>query len=473
MLHSLPAAFRLLAPSKYLLRVTLAGISISPATFLLLVKNGEAICVFSLFSFLLSLCVHRMRMLYFIFSILHARMIDVNQKQCSICARNTGVMTCSGCQQVFCGKHSLEHRQQLASQLDGMIREHDSLRPELERTPKDQTLSDRIDAWERESIAKIQTAARTARQDLLTMLEKAKEPRARIYQDMMAKLRSSREADDYSEIELKRWMKQLQQLKSDMTGPSPLKLVENEWAMIKLINIKDMSYGENVPKPNTQDRFSRIIGNVSLDGDGFLARHTSSDWNYEYVLGEQSYHEGRHTILFRIEKCGVPYNIFFGCISSDAIRNRISINSSSAVGWAGFNQVFRHGVRNGNLNWHGYYSSQIAAHDVLSLTFDCDKRQIELFHEDSNMRHILSVDVQQAPLPWQLLVMLTDKEDCVRILQPPVPPPTMQLPPIEPPRKGPPVAAPKKAPVVQPKGKAPTVRPKGKAPARIPKTRKT
>lgn len=391
--------------------------------------------------------------------------MDVRPKQCSICATNTGVMTCSGCQQTFCGKHSLEHRQQLAGQLETVIREHQSLQPELERTPTNQTLLERINAWETESIAKIQAAARSARQDLQAMLERTKEPRVRMYQDMSTRLHSSRDADDYSEIELKRWMKQLQQLKSDLTQPAPMKLIENEWSAIKLINVKDTNHAANAPVSNTQERFSRVLGSVTLDGEGLVARRTNTDWNYEYVLGEQSYYEGRHTIPFRIERSGEPYNIFFGCISSAAFRNRISINSTSAVGWAGFNQVFQHGVHNSDPNSHGYQSNEIAVNDVLSLTFDCDKRQIELFHEDTNKRHILNVDVQQAPLPWQLLVMLADRDDCVRIVRPPaLPPPivnTTQN------------APPKKAPVTQRKGKAPMARPRGKAPTRTSQARKT
>ncbi|CAF4320120.1 unnamed protein product, partial [Adineta steineri] len=95
-----------------------------------------------------------------------------------------------------------------------------------------------------------------------------------------------------------------------------------------------------------------------------------------------------------------------------------SINSQFTVGWFGFNQTYQHGIRNGNPTSHGYNSNTIATNDVLYMTFDCDKKQIELFHEDTNKRHILTVNTDKAPLPWQLLMMLTDKDDCVRILSP-------------------------------------------------------
>ena len=342
--------------------------------------------------------------------------IMIDNKQCVTCDKNVGIMTCNGCQQIFCSKHSIEHRQKLANQLDGIMREHNSLQREFERSFKEHSLFKKIDIWEKESIAKIQAAAETARTDLRKMIDKSKEPFSKTYGDIAMNLRSSREADDFTEKELNRWTKQLKQLKLEITSPLPLKLIENEWSVIKLITVKDNNTSSNIPVSITQDRFSKVIGGVILDEDGHVAKHTKNDWNYEYVLGEQLYSEGRHTILFKIEQSGTPYNIFFGCISSEAIQSRISINSSFTVGWFGFNQVYQHGIRNGNPNSHGYNSNVIATNDVLYLSFDCDQKQIELFHEDTNKRHILTVDITKAPLPWQLLMMLTDKDDCVRIL---------------------------------------------------------
>jgi len=342
-----------------------------------------------------------------------------DKKQCVTCDKNAGIMTCNGCQQIFCGKHSIEHRQQLANQLDGMLREHNLLQREFERSFKVHPLFKKIDLWEKESIAKIQATAETARTNLRQMIDKSKEPLSKTYADIAMNLRSSREADDYSEKELNRWMKQLKQLKIEITSPLPVKLIENEWSVIKLITIKDDNTSRKMSISITQEKFSKVIGSVILDDDGLIAKHANNDWNYEYVLGEQFYSEGRHTILFKIEQSGIPYNIFFGCISSEAIQSRISVKSPFTVGWFGFNQVYQHGIRNDNLNLHGYNSNVIAANDVLYLTFDCDKKQIELFHEDTNKRHILSVNIEQAPLPWQLLMMLTDKDDCVRIISTP------------------------------------------------------
>ena len=69
-----------------------------------------------------------------------------------------------------------------------------------------------------------------------------------------------------------------------------------------------------------------------------------------------------------------------------------------------------------NCNLHGYNGDEITTDDVLHLTFDCDRRQIELLHERKNKRHTLLVDIAQAPFPWQLLLVLDYLGDSVRIL---------------------------------------------------------
>ena len=343
-------------------------------------------------------------------------MVNDLKLQCITCSSNTDVTTCNGCQQIFCGKHTLEHRQKLSQQLESITLEQSVLQRDFERSFKDHNLFLKIDQWEKETIGKVQTAAENARKQLRHLIEKSREPLVKTCRDLAMTLRSSLEASDYSENELNRWMKQLKQLKAQIAVPVQAIIVENEWSVINLITVKDINTMKNIPKFIAQDRFSKVIGSVTLSDDGLVAKHTSNDWNYEYVLGEQRYSEGRHTILFRIKQCGLPYNIFFGCISSEVVQKRISINSTSTAGWFGFNQVYQHGIRNGNPSVHGYNSNEISANDILYLTFDCDKRQIELFHEDTNKRHVICVQTEHAPLPWQLLMMLTDKDDCVRIL---------------------------------------------------------
>ncbi len=335
------------------------------------------------------------------------------KERCITCNKSSEIIICNGCQQTFCDKHSIEHRQQLANQLDNIMQEHDLLKQEFQQAFNEYSLFKNIDQWEKDSIVKIQITAETARADVRQMIEKSKEQFLKAYNDIAMNIRLSRDANDYSEKELNHWMEQLKQLQLEITSSSlSPKLIENEWSVIDLLETQD----NNTSTPITQDRFSKVIGNAVLDEEGFVARHTSEDWNYEYVLGEQLYSHGRHTVLFKIEQNGTPYNIFFGCISSQAIQNKICIKSSYTVGWFGYNQIYQHGIHNCNSNLHGYNSNEFGTNDILHLTFDCEKQQIELFHEDTDKTHILRVNINKAPFPWQFLMVLSDKDDCVRIL---------------------------------------------------------
>ena len=96
------------------------------------------------------------------------------KKQCVTCSKSGGIMICDGCRQPFCGKHSVKHRQELTNQLDGRMREHDLIQQELGQSFINCSLLKQINEWEKESIAKIQVAAKTARTDLAGILDGSK-----------------------------------------------------------------------------------------------------------------------------------------------------------------------------------------------------------------------------------------------------------------------------------------------------------
>ena len=257
-----------------------------------------------------------------------------------------------------------------------------------------------IDAWERESIARIQTTAHNARCDLQRIIDHTEEEFQSKYAGKMIHLRASFQTDN----QLNQWMEQLRQLQAAILSSSSVRLTRHKRPRMSMMNTI------------IEERFARVIGDAILHDEGRRAKHTTDDWNYEYLLGERLYYEGRHTIVFQLEQNGTPYNMFFGCISSHTIESRISIGSSFTVGWFGNNQVYQHGLCRDDARVHQYNSNDFAIGDILHLTMDCDRQQIELFHEESTKKHLLQVNIIKAPFPWQLLVVLTDKDDCVRII---------------------------------------------------------
>jgi hypothetical protein len=347
------------------------------------------------------------------------------KKQCITCSKSGGIMICDGCQQSFCGKHSIEHRQELTNQLDGITQEHDLLQEELEQSSIDNSLLKQINTWEKESITKIQVAAEVARADLQQILDASKERISKTCRDIAVNLRSSREADDFSESDLNRWMEQLKELKLEFDSSPSIKLVEDENSSIPLIIIKHSHFASKKPtisKPIfvaknpalsvEQERFSQVFGDGILEEEGTIIRHMGVTGDYVHVLGERLYSQGRWVVQFRIKYQSSPYNTFFGCISPEVVTEKISYGLPAAAGWFGCNQIFHHN----KLTLNGYDSSKIRSNDILNVTFDCDKHQIELYHQRTNQTNTLQIDVRKAPFPWRLLVVLYGFNDSVRII---------------------------------------------------------
>lgn len=347
------------------------------------------------------------------------------KKQCATCNKNGGVMICGGCEQAFCGKHSTEHRHELNNQLDEIIQKHDLLQEELVQMSSEHVLFTEISTWERESIARIQANARMVREELQQGLEKSKMKIAKTCRDIAQNLRSSREADDFSEQDLRQWMDQLKQLKFELDSPSIFKLIYDQHSFISSIKLEDItsakrenptdeytSMWSNALALITKERFSLVDGPVVLEESGTIARHVGSSTDYVHILGAQLYFHGRRTVRIRIQFFKPCYHTFLGCISSRITDKTIRFHSTFAAGWFGQNQVYHHSQIKDN----AYNSTLFHNNDIFSIIFDCDEQRIELHHERTNTKNLLKIDMTKAPLPWQFLLVLGRPNDCVRIL---------------------------------------------------------
>jgi hypothetical protein len=313
------------------------------------------------------------------------------------------------------------------------MQEHDSLQHEMEQSSSEKNpLLKEIDQWEKDSIAKIQAAAEMARTTLQELMSKLKERLSKVGLDITKDLRSSREADDFSENDLIRWKEQLKELRNEIISPSAAKLILDKRAPIHIIKLttnessNSQSASSNKPPPktnsansDTQERFLQTLGSINLGDSGYLAKRVGSRVGFAHIRGRFLYSQGCYTIRFKIEQCAQPYRIFFGCMSSQGTLKDNSYDSPHAVGWFGFNQVYEHGRCTTNCQKYGYYSTAIEINDELDLILDCNNKQIRLFHGRKKTICTLLVNDNLAPLPWQYLVVLCNPGDSVRILHNP------------------------------------------------------
>lgn len=135
-------------------------------------------------------------------------------------------MVCEGCQQPFCAKHLKEHRQGLSRQMDRLTLEHDQLQKDLGVDGHDHPhpLITQVDQWETKSNEKIKQAANEVRRLLKDFLAQVKTNIRELLADMSKELEENRRMAAYTEIDLKGWTDQLEDLREQLDKPAMIKI---------------------------------------------------------------------------------------------------------------------------------------------------------------------------------------------------------------------------------------------------------
>lgn len=334
-------------------------------------------------------------------------MATTGKKVCNTCGKSGGIFTCDGCEKSFCGHHTAAHRQELANQLDIVGQEHDLLRRDLtENTGKDLIL-DRINTWEAESINKIKLAADKARADLGQCYEQFET----LCNEVSNEIRSSRESDSYSEIDLNQWMNKLQLIRNELENRTRIDIEQKRNAdSIDLIQIYHNSTETNAV--DSPERFNEIAGNAKLSQDNLKVTNTSiDDLNVlASISGAVLYTSGLYQISFEIINKTKDY-LFFGIKSSIEQLITTAYCQPSTYGW----WDMEYPVIKGRTCKH-HQKNHIKNGDKIILTLDCDQGRISYIHERTRITEKIEVDENTCPLPWKFLIIMNSKEDSVRLL---------------------------------------------------------
>jgi hypothetical protein len=166
---------------------------------------------------------------------------NTNQKkQCSKCGSNGWVFPCEGCQASFCVKHAPEHRQELDFQLkhiQGDLKILQNIHSQHEEC-QDHPLLSQIDVWEQDTIAKINQTAQIARDELRKLIDESNDRKKKMFKEFHEQLQTGRQTEQYTEIELEQWKKQLIDIKNQMETPSDIELIPDKTVPpIELIKI--------------------------------------------------------------------------------------------------------------------------------------------------------------------------------------------------------------------------------------------
>ncbi len=351
---------------------------------------------------------------------------------CVKCKTAGGVATCEGCKKSFCTTHFVEHRQELSLEMENVGQSYDLLRRDLSDECEEHPLITQINAWERESVTKIQKAAEIARMDLQKLIDEKKFEIESSLTTTMEEIRTSRDSKDFTENQLKRWIEQLNEIRQAYESPPDIK-IENDSkdkTAIGLIKIyvhhqhqaPSFSSSESVDETQCSSSGKRnflLEEKFDLRTDAKLTDNCLiATCSPKYgspgaiVYCSNSYSDGIYDISFRIEKKGLS-RLFFGICS--ASKRRVEAISSgtdnSVYGWWDLDSQVLNGTRREAGTQH-----IISTGDKIVLTLDCAHHQIQLYHIRENRQNQVPVDLNKCPFPWKIIVKLTANYDCVRII---------------------------------------------------------
>jgi hypothetical protein len=353
-------------------------------------------------------------------------------KGCATCRKGGDVFMCRGCRQVFCAKHVDEHREKLSKEVENLAEDHERLQRDLNRDNEEQLLLSIINTWEQESIERINLTAETARAGLRQWIDRnnieIKIPLERITNE----IRSCQQADDYTETDLRRWIQQLEEYRNRMEKLPNIDMLDgDDTGSIHLIKLKEsrdeikqsspISRSTLTLEPSmisfqelnllVRERFDDAAGTATILEDGLVATYSGAWLGDSSICGVNLYSSGTHNIRFRILEKFYD-SPFFGIITgSQKITERI-LESISVNGWWNFDFPIVNGERDHRVG----RDKIIRSYDELTLTLDCERKQIFLKHHRTKRLLHLPIDIRACPFPWKLLVVLHRRDDSVRII---------------------------------------------------------
>ena len=125
--------------------------------------------------------------------------------------------------------HLRDHREDLSKQFGECIIRHNQLQEDLAADEKDRQrpLLMRVDRWESESIERIKQAANDVRSQLRRLFSRSKRDIDEPLRQTSDELEKHEAMEDYTEMDLSRWMCRLDQLKNQLKKLPMLKIIED------------------------------------------------------------------------------------------------------------------------------------------------------------------------------------------------------------------------------------------------------
>lgn len=357
---------------------------------------------------------------------------DSSKKTCIKCVKGSGIVTCDGCYQSFCNKHLYEHRQEILGELDQLNENVKTFEKDLVVENDPSPIYSAIDQWETDSIEKIRKQAQVYRDEVKQLTNKTINDFNKYTKKIQSNIKSSKEKNDFTEIDVRQWNQQLDSLKQLLSDPFPISLgtdpknpanlhfiMINYQSPLKFFNKNKFQEKEKKSaqtKPQTfqteakvqvdiDERFDKIAGHAILSDDDAIVSFVG----FSSAQGYKSYSTKIHQIRLEILE-QKHQGLFIGIISSKQKITARSSELATVYGWRDFDKQ----ILNGNAQLNNKKTQFILANDQLTFIIDCEHYKIALIHHRLNQKLLLAIDTHKCPFPWKFL-LTSYGEDVVAI----------------------------------------------------------
>lgn len=351
------------------------------------------------------------------------------ERSCSTCEKAVSIVMCQGCETSFCSKHFAKHRQELSQQFDNICKERDILLQDLNIDENIDSLLQKIDQYEQESIEIIKMNAKKARTTLRKMRNEVKDEFEICKNKLTEQLQNSRATNDFTEVDLNDWTEYLKKLRQSIEDLSTINVVHdnNIISNNKLIRVTgrtgSLPYNPQITNNHqvairsieesnvsVKEKFNEVFGDIVLSSDGLIGTCSSCICIGSCMSGIGRYSSGSHKIRFRVNRKRSCY-LFFGIMNA-ARKLAYGVPAvESFYGWWDMNYTVKNGL--GDVKT---IARMIKSGDEVTMKLKCESRSIQLQHHRTNTVATLLVNLSLCPFPWKIVIRLDSEDDCVEII---------------------------------------------------------
>jgi hypothetical protein len=199
-------------------------------------------------------------------------------RQCSKCKDAVGSFNCAGCKEIFCLKHSIEHRQELSNRFEQLMTEHNiTLQQMQDKEPQKELLKknfySQIDEWKNAMIERVCQRAEEVRQQLDVLMDIKNEMMIKDIRSLTNEIHQRHEKEDFFEHDIERIQNNIKEAqlaieKSIQQSDIELGIESNETVDWKnLIYIQEKSNSANSSVTNKDKNGTRNIMNSNREQD--------------------------------------------------------------------------------------------------------------------------------------------------------------------------------------------------------------